>query len=306
MYEIHGRRLDLNLLLAFDALYREGSVTRAAAQLGQTQSATSHALRRLRRFFGDPLFVKVGERMTPTPKAQQMAKTVLAVVAQIHGELLAPAGFDPAVAQRVFGFCMTDMGELVFLPPIIERLRVLAPHCRIRTLQVPTEQVPAVLESGEADLALGSLHLVPAGLFQQELFRHPFVTIVSARNPEIGERLDLETFCRLRHVAVTLSGKTEPYDRALEERGIRREIFLTTPHFLVVPLLLERFPDLVATVPRELGTVFGRYGGVRVLPPPVELPPFALRQHWHPRVHHDEANAWLRRMIKEAFAGYPE
>lgn len=310
MYDVHDRRLDLNLLLAFDALLREGGVTRAADAVGLTQSAMSHALRRLRRFYGDPLFVKAGNAMQPTPVAEQLAPAVLAVVARVRGDLLAPPGFDPAVAERTFGLCMTDMGELVFLPPIVERLRALAPRCRIRTLQVPTEAVPAVLETGEADLALGSMHLVPPGLMQQELFRHPFVTLVSARNTEVGDRLTLDQLARMSHVVVTLSGRNEPYDRALEvqmeAQGLRRQVFLTTPHFLVVPLILERFPDLVATVPRELGTVFARYDAVRVLPPPVALPPFSLRQHWHPRMQHDEAHIWLRRMIKAAFAGYPE
>ncbi|MFC3227019.1 LysR family transcriptional regulator [Marinibaculum pumilum] len=310
MYDAHDPKLDLNLLLAFDALWREGSVTRAADGLGLTQSAMSHALRRLRQFYGDPLFVKAGPGMRPTPKAERLAPSVLSVVGTVRGELLSQAGFDPATARRSFAFCMTDMGELVFLPPIMERLRALAPRCRIRTLQVATEAVPAVLESGEADLALGSMHLVPEGLYRQELFRHPFVTLVSTRNGEVGDRMTLEQIVRMGHVTVTLSDRSEPYDRALEveleRRGIRRDVVLSTPHFLVVPLILDRFPDLVATVPRELGTVFARYDAVRVLPPPVDLPAFSLRQHWHPRVHHDEANVWLRRTIKAAFEGYPE
>ena len=309
MYDVHDRKLDLNLLLAFDALLREGGVTRAAESLGLTQSAMSHALRRLRRFYGDPLFVKSGNGMRPTPTAERLAPSVLAVIATVQGELLSKAGFDPATASRTFAFCMTDMGELVFLPPIMERLRALAPCCRIRTLQVPTEAVPAVLESGEADLALGSLHLVPEGLYRQELFRHPFVTLVSARNAGVGDHLGLDDMARMGHVVVTLSDRSEPYDRALEveleRRGIRREVVLSTPHFLVVPLILDRFPDLVATVPRELGTVFARFDAVRILPPPVDLPAFSLRQHWHPRVHHDAANVWLRRTIKAAFEDYP-
>lgn len=304
MRDIHGRQLDLNLIVAFDALVREGSVTRAADQLGITQSAMSHALRRLRDFFDDPLFVKSGDGMRPTPKAEQLSEAVLGVMATVRSELLAQAGFDAAKAQRTFSLCMTDIGELVFLPPIIEQLRRLAPHCRLRTLQLPLEQVAQALESGEADLALGSLHTVHPGLFQQELFTDTFVTLASTSNAAIGDSIDLAQFCRLQHVVVTLSGKSGPYDRALEDYGIKRDVFLTTSHFLVVPVLIEQHPDLIATVPSDLGRVLARHPGVKVLKPPVEIPPFALRQHWHPRYHHDEANVWLRRLIKATFDRY--
>lgn len=305
MHTIHGRQLDLNLIVAFDALIREGSVTRAADQLGITQSAMSHALRRLRGFFNDPLFVRVGDRMKPTPRAEQLSSAVLSVMATIRTELLSLASFDAATAKRTFNLCMWDMGELVFLPPIIDKLRELAPHCRLRVMQLPTEQVASALESGTADLVLGSQPL-PGGLFQQKLFLHSFATIVSARNTEIGETISLEEFSRMQHVVVTLSGKTEPYDRAVEEHGIKRDIYLTTSHFLVVPHLLEQYPHLISTVPWELARVFEKYGGVRVLKPPLELPHFSLRQHWHPRYHHDEANVWLRQLIKETFQAYPE
>ena len=101
--------------------------------------------------------------------------------------------------------------------------------------------------------------------------------------------------------------KTKANDvvRRLEEQGVKRNIFLSTPHFLVVPLLLDQHPDLIATVPQELGNVFGGYGLVRVLEPPLPLPSFALRQHWHPRFHQDPAIIWLRELVKDTFDGYP-
>lgn len=305
MHDIHGAKLDLNLLFAFDALLRERSVTAAAAQMGLTQSAMSHTLRRLRTFFDDPLFVKTADGMKPTPKAEMLAESVLSVMATVRGELLSQAQFDASVARREFRLCMTDMGELVFLPPLIETFRQLAPHCTLRTMQVPLERINETLENGEADLALGSLHSVPGGLFQQELFVHSFVTIVSAKNSTVDGRISLEQFCGMEHVVVTLSGNNEPYDRALDEAGLKRKIFLTTPHFLIVPLILEQNPQLIATVPRWLGTVFEKYGAIKVLKPPVELSRFPLRQHWHPRFHHDEANIWLRRLVKHTFRTDP-
>ena len=301
---------DLNQLRTFVVLYELRSLTATAEFLHVTQPTVSYTLARLRERFGDDLFRREGHVMVPTTRATQLFGPLHEALAQIESTVSETASFDPSAFTGELSLGLTSIGEQTFLPPIMARLRDLAPHCRIRTLQVATEAVPAVLESGEADLALGSMHLVPEGLYRQELFRHPFVTLVSARNRDVGDRLSLEQIARMGHVTVTLSDRSEPYDRALEteleRHGIRRDVVLSTPHFLVVPLILDRFPDLVATVPRELGTVFARYDAVRVLQPPVDLPAFSLRQHWHPRVHHDEANVWLRRTIKAAFEGYPE
>lgn len=307
MKNIHDANFDLNLIAVFDALIRERNVTRAADQLGISQSAISHALRRLRTFFDDPLFVKTGEGMKPTPRALELTQSVLAVMGSIRTDLLTQAGFDAAKAKRRFNLCMTDMGELIFLPRLIERLRSVAPQCTIRTIQIPPKQISSALESGEADLAVGSLHSMPQGLFQQQLFTRSFVTIVNRKNKSIGTTISVEKFFELEHIAVALSGKTEEsYDSVIDEYGRKRKIFLTTPHFLTVPLIIERNPELIATVPRELGKIFDGYKTVRMVETPIALPHFAIRQHWHPRYHHDAANIWLRKLLKEIFERLPE
>ncbi|WP_394782145.1 LysR family transcriptional regulator [Undibacterium sp.] len=307
MKNVHNPGLDLNLIPIFDALIREQNVSKAAEQLGMSQSTMSHALKRLRQFFNDPLFVKTGEGMIPTPRAAELAESVLGIMGAIRSDLLVSAGFDASKAKRIFSFCMTDMGELVFLPPLIEQMRKAAPHCTIRSIQLPPKQVSTALESGDADLAIGSLHSVPDGLYRQQLFTHPFVTIVSRSNRKIGKELSVEQFFELEHIAVALAGKTEAYyDSDIEQYGMPRKIFLTTPHFLTVPLIIERNPGLIATVPRELGHLFSQYKAIRIVETPIKLPRFALRQHWHPRFHHDEANQWLRKLVKRTFENYPE
>ncbi|MCY1211500.1 Nodulation protein D 2 [compost metagenome] len=306
MYAVHNAPFDYNLLAVFDAMLRERNVTRAAEQLGLTQSAMSHALNRLRSYFHDPLFVKTAHGMTPTTKAEGLAGPILDVMTTMQTRVLPQSSFDPATMQRTFTLCMTDMGELVFLPPLMQRLRAIAPRCSLRTLQVPMPQIEALLASGEADLVLGSVRTAPVALFQQQLFMHGFVTIVSSRNQTVGDTLTVEQFETMPHIAVSLAGRSSPaYDAAFESHGLKRRVYVYTPHFLSVPLLMDREPDLIATVPEELANVFSRYGVVRVVKPPVALPPFALSQYWHPRFHHDPAIVWLRQLVKQTFDQYP-
>lgn len=307
MRAMHIRDLDLNLLIVFDALLRERSVTRAAAEVGLSQGAMSHALNRLRTFFEDPLFVKRRSGMEPTEKAVLLGATVGEVMTALRERVVSQASFDPETARRTFVICMTDMGELVFLPPLVRRLRKVAPHCTLRSVQVPLEHIEATLATGEADLALGSVRAAPDGLYQQQLFLHTFVTMVSVHNKAINKTISRTQFEHMPHIVVSLAGRASAaYDSAFEEYGIKRNIFLTTPHFLVAPHLIDAQRDLISTVPLELGNVFSRLGTVKLVPPPVPLPPFALRQHWHPRLHDDPANIWLRKLIKQMFDRYPD
>lgn len=303
----HTGDLDLNLLPVFDALIRVRNVSRAAEELNMSQSAVSHALKRLRLFFGDQLFLKTGSGMQPTPRALELLAPVLAVMGTVRGELLVREGFDAATARRVFSLCLTDMGELIFLPKLIGRLREAAPYCTLRTLQVPMQQIEDLLERGDADLAMGSLHSMPEGLFQQQLFTRSFVTIVNRRNRRIDEAISREEYFAMEHIVVSLSGRLEDaYDGIVDKLAGPRRIYLTTPHFLTVPMIIEHNPDLIATVPRELAARFAGYKSIKAVETPVDVPPFAIRQYWHPRFQHDAANNWLRKQVKEVFDTHPE
>jgi DNA-binding transcriptional LysR family regulator len=151
-----------------------------------------------------------------------------------------------------------------------------------------------------------SIQSAPQDLFRQRLFLHSFVTIANAGNRQIGAQLSREQFESMPHVVVSLTGRTsESYDSTLEEFGVKRKVAVITPHFLMVPLLIERSPELIAIAPLELARVFGRYGTIRSFETPVPLPQYALNQHWHPRFHHDPAIVWLRGLIKRTFEDYP-
>jgi DNA-binding transcriptional LysR family regulator len=303
---MHINELDLNLLSVLEAMLRDRNVSKAAVSLGLSQSAMSHALNRLRLYFDDPLFVKTGFVMEPTPKGISLQDSVMDVMATIRQRIITEVSFNPKTAKRTFTVCITDMGELVFLPTLMTRLRKEAPNCSLRTLQVPAEQIAGLLASGEADLAIGS-YSGPEGLYKQLLFMHGFSTIAHVENKKIKLRLTLKQFENTQQIVVTLSGKSSTaYDSVLEESGIKRSIILRTPHFLIVPLLIEQQPDLIATVPQELALFFSRYGKIRSVAPPFELPKFAINQHWHPLFHHEPALIWLRDLIKKSFENYPE
>lgn len=299
MHTIHGKKFDMNLLVAFDALLRERNVSRAAEHLGLTQSAMSHALRRLREFYEDPLFVRVGDAMKPTPFAEEMASSVLEIMSAVQRNLMAQSNFNPLTSTRVFSLCMTDMGELVFLPRLIEELQRVAPNCRLRTSQLPAENILNSLERGEIDLAIGSHYIRESCLFQQELFRHSFSSIVSRSFEQ--DQMDVETFLSMKHISVVLSDKSTRYDQFIEDLGLRRDIYLTTPHFITIPMILEKNPGLIATVPTGLGRTFERYSAVKVIKTPVPSPALYLRQYWHPRYHHESGNIWLRQLMKQVF-----
>lgn len=306
MQLMHIRNLDLNLLVVMDAMLRERNVSKAAERIGLTQSAMSHALNRLRQYFDDPLFVKSGQAMEPTAKTIALQTAVLDVMGTVRQRILSEAHFDPATAQREFTLCVTDMGELVFIPTLLALMRKLAPLCSIRTLQVPAEQIESMLASGEADMAIGTYRTAPDTLYKQRLFMHGFSTLVHAKS-KIKKRISLDEFEKTPQIVVTLHGRSAvPFDNILEEKGIKRQVVMKTPHFLIVPLLIAHQPDLIATVPTELARVFEELGNVRAVEPPLELPSYAISQHWHPLFHHEPALMWLRDLVKKTFENYPK
>jgi DNA-binding transcriptional LysR family regulator len=298
---MHWKDFDLNLLPVLDALLRRGSVSAAAEHLGLAQPAVSKALRRLRLYFGDPLFVRTGRGMAATPKAMELAPVVAQVMETARARLVPGAGFDAATSQRVFTLSMSDVAELVFLPTLLPRLQALAPQVTLRVVRVPPRDLDAALEQRNVDLALGSVRLACEGLFQQQLFRHPLACIASPRHPAAGGDLSLADYRAAGHIGVTTPGTEEDiFEWALQEHAVARRFVMFTPSFMVLPMLLAH-GDLLATVPQRLADTFVGYGAVQAWPMPVPVAPLALRQTWHARFHHDPANAWLRQRVCELF-----
>jgi len=291
--------LDLNLLRVFDAVLQQRSVTAAAARLGLTQPAVSNALARLRALFGDALFVRTPAGMEATPFARGVAEPVRQALALLDSALAHGPGFDPGSATRALRFYMSDLGQIEFLPPLIERAQRAAPGVRLEAVALEVEDIGDALASGALDLAVGFLPGLGPPVRRRALFRDPYRCLMRADHPI--KALTKRKFLDASHALVTYRGGHRVVEEALERAGLARRIALRLPHFTVVPMVLER-TDLICTLPARVAHVFERRGKLKSLPPPVAIPVADVAVHWHERFEADQGNRWLREQVVELFA----
>ena len=294
---------DLNLLRVMVALYDARSVGRAAQALGVSQPAMSAALARLRQAFGEPLFVRTARGMSPTPRAHALATGAREVLARVADQVLSAASFEPATTTATFTFALSDVGEMVFLPKILEGLREQAPHAVVRSVSLPPARLEQAMESGEVDLAVGYFpDLKSSAFFQQRLFTHRFACLLRADHRIRGRKLTLEQFLSLGHAVVRAEGRSqEILEKYLERKKIARHIVLLTPHFMSIPTIIGK-SDLVVTLPHAIGLYFSQAGAnIKVMEPPLAIPPIELRQHWHRNAHHEAKSKWLRGLVSSLF-----
>jgi DNA-binding transcriptional LysR family regulator len=298
------RSLDLNLLVVFDALFEEKSVTAVAKRLQMSQPAVSFALKKLRKSLGDELFIRAHNQMQPTPRAIYLHGHVRQVIATIEQDIFQPTTFDPRSARRTFSLSLSDIGELVFLPPLLERLRGEAPLTDIRCLSMPPERLAQAMESGEIDLAIGYFPDVQGtGFYQQRLFGHPFVCLLRSNHPTIGDAISLEQFLEAEHAVVAQPGRSqEVFEKLMSGSGLQRRIRLRSPHYTSLPWIIAN-SDLITIVPRAVGALCERLSGLKMIPAPLEIPSIDLKQFWHRRQHAEPATQWLRSVVAELFIG---
>jgi DNA-binding transcriptional LysR family regulator len=292
------RDVDLNLLRVFDAVLREHGVTAAATGLGLTQPAVSNALARLRGLLGDPLFVRTPAGMDATPFARELAEPVRQALALLEAALAHGPGFDPASATRAFRFYMSDLGQIEFLPPLVERVQRAAAGVRLEAVALDVEDLADALATGALDLAVGFLPGLGPPVRRRALFRDPYLCLMRADHPI--KALTKRKLQEASHALVTYRGGHRVVEEALERAGLARRIALRLPHFTVVPMVLER-TDLICTLPARVARVFERRGRLKSLAPPVAIPPADVAVHWHERFEADPGNRWLRELVIELF-----
>ena len=297
--ELH--ELDLNLLVVFNHLLVERRVSKVADNLGISQPAVSNSLAKLRKLFGDELFLRTPKGMEPTPFADQLAESVSYALAMIHSGVNQRTTFEPATAKRAFTIGMTDIGEIYFLPALIERLRTEAPGITLSTVRNAAVNLRDELESGKVNVGIGLLPQLKAGFFQRRLFTQSYVCLMRRGHRLDKRKMSIAEFSAAEHLVVISAGTGHgKVDELLQRSGVERSVRLTVPHYVSVGHIL-RGSDLIATVPERLANRLIEPFGLAKVPHPAKLPDVAINVFWHAKYHRSPDNRWLRGVVFDLF-----
>ena len=297
MGSINLKDLDLNLLVVFDQLLVERRGSKVADNLGLSQPAVSNALARLRKMTDDPLFLRTTRGMEPTPFAQQLAEPIALALGMIHSAVNQRISFEPSTSRRAFTVGMTDVGEIYFLPALMDELAKVAAGVRMRTVRTTAANLKDEMEAGRIDLAIGLLPQLEAGFFQRRLFKQRYVCMFRKGHRLDKRKVTLAEFCSAKHVVVVSEGTGHgKVDELMERSGVVRDVVLTVPHFVAVGQLLHH-SDIVATVPERLAQALAGPFDLVYVSHPVTLPEIAINVFWHAKYHKDPANEWLRGLV---------
>jgi len=283
---------DLNLLRVLDALLRERNVSRAAERLSLSQPAVSNALSRLRELLDDPLLVRVGRTMQPTPRALSLERPIREALQQITHSLSAGDAFDPARSRQRFTIAVTDYVELICMPGLLRRLAERAPGIVI-DIQHLTPTLPAeAIDKGDIDLVVGRFIDVPARFHARRWTTETLQVAMRRGHPALNQPLDLDAFLRLRHLWVHGGQTKGMVDQWLGERGLSRHIVYTTPNYLQAAHVVAG-SDLAAVLPTQLARHFARLLPIELRPLPFDLGPFHLDIVSAVQRERDTALQWL-------------
>lgn len=296
------RQIDLNLLVVFNQLLLDRSVSVTADKLGLSQPAVSHALKRLRTLLKDDLFVRTSRGMEPTPYAMHLVEPVGYALGMLQTALSQRDKFDPATSDRTFTLAITDIGEIYFMPTLMAMLSRQAPHIKISTLRHHHGHLSDDMASGEVDLAIGLLPSLTAGFFQRRLFKQRYVCMFRQGHPVASTPITLAQYKSLPHVGV-MSANTGhgELDEWLEKKNIHRPVQLQVPHFVAVGHILHS-SDLIATVPERFAQKCEKPFQLETSPLPFKLPEIAIHLFWHAKYNREPANMWMRQQLVELFS----
>ena len=297
--DFHG--IDLNLLVAFDALMSERNVTRAAARVGVSQPAMSAALSRLRKLFRDPLFLRSAAGLLPTPRARDLAEPITQALRQIESTLVKKPGFVPAKASLTFNLGLSDYPAFVLLPALLQAIGKQAPGVSI-SVHAFNDRDHAVdlLDAGVIDAAIGVPPTHSDGrILTRPILRDEFVTIVASDHPAARHGMNMKTYLALSHVLVSPEGERHGVvDQALARQGKKRNLALTLPQMFAAPAVVAR-THMTATVMRRVALNSPAGRRLVLFPPPVALPEVVFDLIWHRRSDSHPAQVWVRGFIAE-------
>lgn len=300
------RQLDLNLLRVLCAVQRTGSVTEAGRALAMSQPAVSNALARLRRSFDDALFVRSPSGLHPTRLAQRLVPEVAAHLRELEALLCRGESFDPASAEVHWRLSLSDLGEMMFLPPLAAALRAEAPHSRVSNVAVDAARVSAALEARDIDLAIGILLPEHVGIASESLFHEHFVALTGSHwRPATGRAGKGLSTQQLAHASLAVAAPTATFHGSVEAMLTRLKLseraVVRARHYGALPELVT-CTDLMAIVPQMFASALAPRYAVRVWELPGHGPHYTVRMVWHQSASGDTAHAWLRAHVRRLFA----
>jgi DNA-binding transcriptional LysR family regulator len=297
--------LRLRDLKVLNVVLRERSLTRAAEALDTTQPSVSKVLMRLRTHFGDPLFVRNGQAMNPTPKVLEMAVPLRGLLIAADALCTPTPSFDPRTSNRTFKVLTADAGFALLLPALLSKIAKEGPRLSLQAVPLDSRHFESKLESGEADLAIGHYPKAPRWLRRQHLYYDGYLSVARKDHPKLRTLIHRSGFKAARHVVVVASdtghAAHQLVQQAFEAEVAAENIVLRAPSFVVAMLVAAR-TDAVATIPANLATAVADQLGLAPIRPPLPLPQFAIAQFWHEKYQRDPGHRWLRSTSYDLFA----
>ncbi len=284
-------------LRAVLALIQDGTVTRASQRLGLSQSALSYHLERMRKRFADPLFVRVGNRMSPTPFAQRLAEPASRVLRIVDTEIAELTTFDPLRTEREFRIGVNEIGAIVLVPKLVRKMAELAPNACLVPTQIVPETMAAALESGELDIAAGYFKGPDGALLQQLLYRRDYVCVARRDHPSIGNSMSLRQFSQAAQVQSPAVPVTSAWvSDQLRKRDLEGVVRMSTEHVAAIPFIVAA-SDLIAVIPHEVYELFSPIAPIKIVKLPLAIPSIDIHQYWHSRVASDPAVRFFRELV---------
>jgi DNA-binding transcriptional LysR family regulator len=301
MHMVHIDDLELTQIRLLAELLRLHNVSAASQSIGLSQSAASHALARLRTQLGDPLFIRSGRGVQPTPYGERLGLAARESLDVLRAGLASNRPFDPTTTSRRFNIYTSDVGQMVFLAELSEFLSEKAPNASVRVLPIPLENPSQGLGSGDVDFAIGIFDNLTSGIMQSFLCPEHYVCIVRAGHPKFRRGMSLEAFLEVKHAIADSTGQAHGViDWVLARHRIQRKDAVRVPQFHVLPMVIAN-SDLLAVIPNRLAQAFSRHLSIKILPTPVPIPPIAVNIYWHERYHNDPPNQWFRSGVVRIF-----
>ncbi len=298
---MHISRVDLNLFTVFEAIYTEGSVTRASQKLNLTQPAISHALGRLREMFDDPLFIRQGHTMVSTPLARNMIDPVRRALHGLEVTLNGLDRFDPATTPKQFKLALRDVLEATILPPLVKNVSRTAPLVDIAASQVDRRALESELAAGTLDAAIDVLLPLSNDILRTRIDQDTTVVVARKGHPAIDGSIDIDTYLKQDHILTSSRRKgLGPQDFELSRFGMERRIRLRCQHYFAACRVVSQ-TDLILTMPERYARIANLQFDNQILPFPLEVPAFDVFLYWHSNVDNDPANRWLREEIVKSF-----